>query len=221
MADRFRSYEELPESYKPDNRIKVIPQQLREYIDKPPYKDYDIKGNFIAYWWNYGDTLSLPFTINKEHYVEEDAILYTNVSGASYVDPLIVPGEHPTTDTQGYVGQRAYNVMTGQSWTYTGILNGDFVWVEDTVKKFPVKSSRTVLFIDNEWDVSDFNLKFEILDFRRQVLYTTETNGANNIQFPIDKELSQKLLKDTYICHFTLYDDDEVYLETEYNVIVK
>lgn len=31
-----------------------------------PYAQYDVKGNLIGYWWNYGDTINLEFNIDGE-----------------------------------------------------------------------------------------------------------------------------------------------------------
>lgn len=221
MTNRFRSYEELPENYKPDNQIKVVPQKLVSYQKTPPYFDFNLKGEFIGYWWNYGDTLYLPFTFNEFHYVEDDALLYTTVAEQSYIDPNIVIGERPTTQTQGYDGQRAYNLMTGESWTYKGISMGDFIWQSDPSPKYPEKSTRLMMFRNIDDRISTYNVKLEIVDFRHQVLYSTMVNGQENIHFLIDEELSKKLLKDTYLCKFTVYDGDKVKLEKQYSIIVK
>ena len=74
MSNMFDNYENLANNYIPSNLKPCYPPCPPKdqcsclnpaHIDKP-YANYDIEGNLIGYWWYYGNTLTLQFTINGE-----------------------------------------------------------------------------------------------------------------------------------------------------------
>lgn len=66
----FTNYKNIPNCYIPNN-------QCQKKVDltavKLPYELYDPQGNFIGYYWNYGDSVDLQFTTyGNVVYTQED-----------------------------------------------------------------------------------------------------------------------------------------------------
>jgi hypothetical protein len=76
MPNMFSNYENIPDMYIPSNRPTCPPpEKCCPNLDpckptRPYYADYDIEGNLVGYWWYYGNTLNLEFTIDGEITVE-------------------------------------------------------------------------------------------------------------------------------------------------------
>lgn len=84
MIDMFTNYQNLSEYY--------IPNNLSKYLDKPisytklnpteltkPYELYNAKGELEGYYWYYGQSINLDFTITGE------IVLKDNSENDSYI----------------------------------------------------------------------------------------------------------------------------------------
>lgn len=78
MPGIFDNYENLSDNYIPSNSCyPSCPKPSNNCLNlepchptKPYYTDYDIEGNIAGYWWYYGNTLNLEFTIEGEITIE-------------------------------------------------------------------------------------------------------------------------------------------------------
>jgi hypothetical protein len=194
MRDMFDSYSNLSDIYVPNNSEK----RLYEYInfnDSIIKKEYNIKNDFIGYSWSYGTTLTIPYSLNKIIYVEEDALVFA------------VEGEEPTTETIGVKGQRAYNTYDIKSWTCETLDQTIYNWVEDKEFVYPINGTKEITLV-TEKETLGKTVLFTIKNFRHEVVYSNEYPVTDTINLIIDEELSKKLLKGTYNCYIDLIEDD-------------
>ena len=84
------------------------------------------RNKIFAYWWNWGDSVSLEIKNAITIYLPEDSIVSN------------IPDSYPTTETIGnFVGQKYYNLINIRSFTLAAILGeGDpedklYIWEED------------------------------------------------------------------------------------------
>mgnify|MGYP003296204872 CR=1 FL=1 len=82
-----------------------------------PYEEYDNNGNIICYYWNYGDSINLSFSLSGEITVDSDAIIYN------------IAGQYPDKTTVANINSKAYNVIDLKSWTLVSIENNNYNWV--------------------------------------------------------------------------------------------
>lgn len=208
----FDNYHDLSNSYKPNNSEKEIVLN-KIYDNKLPKKEYNHNGVFIGYSWNYGDTVSIPYSLNKKIYVEEDSIVY--------IDKNMVP----SSSTYGKYGQKAYNLIDKKSWVCKTLDKNTFEWIEQPKFIYPVNGSKEVILI-NETDASTTSIIFTICNFRKEEIYHIETNGSTDITIDIDEELSKRLIKGLYYARFSTssangFKNDESFLilvKDSYNI---
>lgn len=172
--------------------------------NKKPYEEYDVKGNFVGYTWNYGDTIDLQFLIEGQLTVESNAIIYTGL------------GDKPTDKTIGNIYQKAYNTSEFKSWTCTGVTTTCCIWTEDEVFETPEHGKPIYVtardYLDGKY------LRLEIFNFRFETEFTSDPIvAAPVINFHIDKELSDKLLRGNHYLSLTLYNENDVYVDTIIN----
>ena len=207
MRDMFDSYSNLSDIYVPDNTTN----QQNTFIvfnDSTVKKEYNVKGDFVGYSWNYGDTVSFGVSMSKKVMVEEDAIVYEE------------SGEYPDSSTVGIKGQRAYNTKDIKSWTCETLDQTVYNWVEDIVFKYPEFGTKEITLRTFEND----NLKkvlFEIKNFRKEVVYSNEMMFTDILNIDITKEVAEILLKGTYSFYFTLLDENSSNMFMMFNVIIK
>lgn len=171
---------------------------------KKPYEEYDAKGNFVGYTWNYGDTVELQFTIEGQLTVESNAIIFTGI------------GDAPTETTVGNVYRKAYNTTDFKSWTCTAVTDTGYVWVEDETFESP-ETGKSVYVTVNDYLKGKY-LRLEIFNFRFENEFTSDPIEAQPvINFTVDKELSEKLLKGNHYLSLTLYDENNLYIDTLIN----
>lgn len=207
MRDMFDSYSNLSDIYVPDNTTNRQ-NTFIVFNDSAVKKEYNVKGDFIGYSWNYGDTVSLNISMSKKVMVEEDAIIYEE------------SGEYPDSSTIGIKGQRAYNIKDIKSWTCETLDQTVYNWVEDIVFKYPEFGTKeiTLSTFDND------NLRkvlFEIKNFRKEIVYSSEMLFTDTLNIDITKEVAELLLKGTYGFYFTLLDENSSNMFMMFNVIIK
>ena len=204
----FDSYENLNANNIPNNITLEIPTKRIYYTDKPPYEQHNVLGEFIGYSWNYGETLTLKFNIQPVVKVEEDAIVYT------------VAGESPTSETVGKFNQKAYNTADLKVWVCTTYDQTVYNWEELKEFSYPKYGTKEITLIKEE-NLTQCKVSINIMNFRREVLFSFEANYDSVVYLTIDKDLSAILLKGIYFCDVTVSDDEKDRFITEYMLIVK
>lgn len=187
----FKNYQNINPDYIPDNTT-CTHTHCRSYTKlcpttaSKPYEEYDAKGNLIGYSWRYGETLNLDFNIDGEITVEDTAII------------LKAAGQLPPVD-YGVIGQRAYNIVDLKSWTCTAIIDGRCEWAEDKPFKYDETADRSV-YITADAYLKDKSIIVTLYNFRFEEVVRQSFKGSSHVVFPIDSDLSKKLVKGIYYC---------------------
>jgi hypothetical protein len=202
----FSNYENLSSTYVPNNQKKEFVQQ-EVYNPNVPKKEYDIKGNFIGYSFCYGDTLEIPYSVNKTILVESDSLIYEISGGA------------PSTDTVGIKGQKAYNTADLRCWVCTSLDSSIYQWKELSKFVYPRNGTKRIALASEYYDENK-QVKFTIYSFRHEELYST-TYSSGTFDIVIDKELSEKLLKGIYYCSVEIFNENSSYVDSTFLLIVK
>lgn len=190
----FDSYNNLSPDYVPNNSSPRKQDTTISYDTNLPYKEYNLKGTFIGYSWNYGDTFSLTFDARDKITINKDSIVYKN------------EGECPTETTQGlYSGHKAYNLCDSKSWTLQGVSNGYYIWKEDESLSYPVNGDLEV-YINR--DMTDKVLSVEIFNFRWEKIHTFTSMNAQKIVCDFNSEISNSLLRGLYYCVVKVCSND-------------
>lgn len=194
----FENYDNQPDDYIPNNLFRFI-DKCPKIIDlNLPNKEFNVKNEFIAYTWKYGDTFNFVFSNTKDIYVERDSII------------LEEEGAEPTDASR--VCQKAYNIVDLRSWTCTSHTKDGDLWEEDAVFTYTTckhgKKVSVKLF-----DMPNKTITWSIQNYRHDEIYSKEvvTNDAvgESIEFVIDKEMSTEMLKPgVFFFLFTVSDDD-------------
>ena len=203
MRDMFDSYSNLSDIYVPDN-ITNHQDTFVRFSNSEINKEYNIKGDFVGYSWNYGDTVSLGISMSKRIMVEEDAIIYEE------------SGQHPDSSTIGIKGQRAYNTKEIRSWTCETLDQTDYNWAEDIEFKYPEFGNKEIFENDNEKKVL-----FEIKNFRKENVYSSEIPYSGLLRVDITKEIAEILLKGVYGFYFTLVGENSSNMFMMFSVTIK
>lgn len=173
------------------------------------YFNYDKYGNPNGYQWEHKETLTLKFDFHPYYLVENNSIIYTE------------PSQQPTVNTQGFIGQKAYNSVDLTTWMCVDILVDQFIWTEFPTFTLPNVGTNInytkKMYVENYPDqlIQDVTrVKFQIFTFRFQKLYEKQiTYNGNQLQLYIDNDLSDKMVEGNYflqICFVnTLLDYDE------------
>ena len=80
MIDMFTNYENLSDNYIPNNlsRKRCKPEsytKLSPITTSKPYELYNAKGELEGYFWNYGETINLDFSIDGEVTLDDGAYI--------------------------------------------------------------------------------------------------------------------------------------------------
>ena len=196
----FSNYQNLADNYKPNNLTYMFPStmncsKLNPLDGSKPYEEYDAKGELVGYFWHYGDTLNLDFTIDGEITVEDNALI------------LYAHGQVPSETTEGVIGQRCYNVVDFKSWTCEGLDGTSFCWLLDDDFIYPETANRNVYMSAEEY-LKDKKIDVVIYNFRMEPICTRTFDGSSHILFEIDAELSKCMLRGIYYCSVTAYNSN-------------
>lgn len=198
----FLNYQNIADNYKPNNLMCSFPvgksyTKLDPVEASKPFEEYNARGELVGYFWHYGETVHLEFNIDGEITVESDAIIYA------------ASCDYPTIETEGYIGQKAYNIVDFISWTCVGIVEGNYIWKEDCEFTYDPTSSSSIYVSAREY-LADKRVEFTLYNFRQEPIYKKTYGGTTNIVVTIDKELSNKLHKGIYYCSLTVIGDNVV-----------
>lgn len=209
----FDSYDHLSDHYIPSNKPEKPPvcqDKFNPLQPRAPYEEYDAKGNLIGYWWHYGDTINLDFTIDGEITIEDNAIILNGY------------GETPNENV-GEINQQAYNVVDEKSWTCTAI-DGDIrIWTQNEEYIHPVEDGRNIYVTAKDY-LKDKEAQVILYNFRHETLVTKTFKADTSIIFAIDKELSKQLIRGVYYVNLIISSknlDDTVFYSNETTLYVK
>lgn len=194
----FLNYQNIADNYTPNNIVSSFPvgksyTKLDPVQASKPYEELNSKGELIGYFWYYGETLNLEFNIDGEIVVEDDALI------------LRSGGQEPS-ETEGKLGQRAYNIVDRRSWTCRGTHAGRVLWTEDP--EFIYQNQGTPVYVPSEEYLKNKYVQFCLYNFRREPIYSVTFQGKPKVIVGIDKELSKKLLRGIYYCSLSVFDDE-------------
>lgn len=212
----FSNYQDLAANYTPNNLRYEFPilshcSKLCSSDKTKPYEEYNVEGELVGYFWNYGDTLNLDFSIDGEVTVEGDAIVLTTYNLS------------PDVSTKGYVGQRCYNVLDLKSWTCTSVDKDKYTWTLDTEFTYPSESDRSVYISAQDYLVNK-DIEVTLYNFRMEPIVIKHFTGNSQVLFDIDAELSRKLVKGIYYCSMRVYDtmmSQIIFSPTDCKLLVK
>ena len=204
-------YSEAP-GYIPDNMHKkpVPPPPTTSLINHNLDIILDKHGKKKGYSWNYGETVSLPISVDLPITIEMDAY---------YTSEL---GERPTIYTAGTLGQRFYNLVDVKSWTMNSYVPSDraYNWVEDKVFTFPNNAPKLVYIHP---DMKDKYILCEFLNFRGEQIFEKVYKEQNSVSWKIDQELSLKIPRGIYTLMIYVADEHrpELLGREEYKKLTK
>ena len=169
---------------------------VEHYKGKEPFGDYNALGELQGYFWYYGETINLNFSLDGAITVENDAIVYVGY------------GEEPTSMTVGYQGQRAYNVVDLKSWTCAVAYpdTDTYTWVQDQEFTYPLNGGRTIYVTPSDY-LQGKKMKVNIYNFRRELFYSRIMDAKERFSINIDQETSKMFTKGTYYLTLQVFDD--------------
>jgi hypothetical protein len=193
--NQFANYEQLSKGYVPNNVNDFY--KFEEVVNKP-YTMCNDNGDVIGYYWHYGDTVNLQFDIYGEVTVSNDAILLNGEN--------VVPNEN----TMGHINQLAYNITDSKCWKCVGIDvdNNTYIW-EEVEWTMPNNLGKSI-YVSADKYVQNKMMLLKLYNFRYEEIYSQEFESSNVVNFTIDSELSNRLLKGVYYLTLTLLDSDSV-----------
>lgn len=198
----FDNYNNQNTNYIPNNMGYAGQKPLAYPI---PYAEYNVEGQQTGYYWYYGDTVNLTFNLIGELTVETGSIVYYQ------------SGQAPTTETEGQVGQRAYNVYDLISWTCTAIEEEyeetTYIWTQDQQFTYPDDGQKGV-YVPAARYVNGMTAQIKIYNFRFEEVYSFTTEARDKVTLSIGKDLSEKLIRGTYYITLTLVNEtNQTYLQ--------
>ena len=109
----FDSYDNLSEDYIPNNMFPLPPAVSLTVNDTNILVKRDhCGGQIIGFSWNYGDTVSIPLSLNLNIAVYPNDIVYSK-------DKTMSPNSHYTI---AEIGDRFYNTLSLKSWRLDSII---------------------------------------------------------------------------------------------------
>lgn len=199
MSQMFESFNHIPFGYIPDNMHKppkmpghkeLVLDNLDAILDK--------EGKKKGYSWNYGETVSIPITVNIPVRVETDAYLTDEI------------GVKPDITTQGYVGQKFYNLRDVKSYVMRSYVpaNQSYMWMEEPRFTFPEAGPKLVMITP---DMTDKYILCEFMNFRGEQMFEQSYQEVNECNFVIDHDLSLALLRGIYELNIYVGDNYDEY----------
>lgn len=221
MSYMFNSFYNIPCCYIPDNmHPKCKPAGVRKLTNTNLDVILDKKGKFKGYSWNYGETVSIPLTVNFPIRIETDA-QYT-------YDPDFIPGH----DTQGKIGQKFYNLASVKSYFLKSYLPTEkwFMWEEESLFTYPEDGH---MLVDVKPDMKGRYILAEFLNFRGEQIFEEVYYGVNSAELEINIPGSLQIPRGIYSLAIyvgtTLPEDEEEYKKVkqykhkseEYEIVVR
>lgn len=212
MSDMFRGFYAQPPGYIPDNmHRKPLPPKTISLVSDNLDIILDKNGNKKGYSWNYGETVSIPISVDIPVRVEANAYYTYEI------------GEEPKFDTVGFPGQKFYNLADVRSWVFTSYVpdTKSFIWTEEPRFTFPENGIKKVYIHPN---MANKYILAELINFRGEQIFERLYEEKNEAQWTLSQEESLALprgIYDLYIYVGTTYNEDGTARENEYKKLTK
>lgn len=201
----FESYDKLGMSTNSQGIQLNNTNYLSIESDTLPRRIMDIKGRFIGYEWNNGDIFDFKIDITDAIKIKNDSIVFNN------------KGEAPSTGTEGYIGQQAYNTADSKCWTCLGIIHNMYIWVEED-KVYYDKDGTKEIEIGTMG--KPLSIVVDFYNFRWELVHSFSSKDSE-IVCPIDEEVNAKMPSGIYYATVTINTEDGAYLKNKFTLIVK
>lgn len=194
----FTDYDNQPDNYVPNNIRDVLCPPRLFLTDGLPIEEQNVLGKFIGYTWHYGDTFDFIIPIQEKVKVEDNAIVYT------------VTEETPTENTQGEIGQMAYNTVDLLCWKCRGLFDDIYIWDKQDQFTYPENGTKEVTLIVHK-DISGNKVKVNIYNFRMEKVMDRWFEGEDSITLSLSEEDYKILVPDIYTFEIVIYNEDTKY----------
>ena len=194
----FTDYDNQPDNYVPNNIRDVLCPPRLFLTDGLPIEEQNVLGKFIGYTWHYGDTFDFIIPIQEKVKVEDNAIVYT------------VTEETPTENTQGEIGQMAYNTVDLLCWKCRGLFGSIYIWDKQDQFTYPENGTKEVTLIVHK-DISGNKVKVNIYNFRMEKVMDKWFEGEDSITLSLSEEDYETLVPDIYTFEIVIYNEDTKY----------
>jgi hypothetical protein len=188
----------------------VIEVCLTDETARPIYR----KHKLVGYEWNWGDKISIDIK-NQIHICIPVDSIYT------YEDV------DPTSETEGFIGQKYYNLSALKSFTLSSIIPDAFVWVQDEhftyINNEGIGLDIPVSLKDGEQIIVQF------FNFRKELMFEKAYTESEAV-FELSPEESKKIVPGIYYMNIYLdtYEGTEeeqittdIRLTNAYEIVVK
>ena len=199
----FDNYNNIPSDYIPNNMYpRIIPETLSIETD-----NVELETNIVGkqnYVWDFGNSFVLKFDTRINISVEDDAIIFDEI------------GEYPTDETEGVIGQKAYNTRYIKAWqlisTVVEDVEGEYIYhyiwseLDDFVYTEGDKD------ITLSMDLTDKTVDIIFVDWSNNEFYSETLIPENNVlTFNMTPDLSKQFIKGIYYLHIKI--DNNLYYE--------
>lgn len=151
----------------------------------------DTAGNLIKVSWNENDKFLFKDTINVNIIVDSSSKIYE------------VTTLGPTEKTEGDIGQRAYNTVDWRCWICKGQKDEKYIWKETTLYQ-DLDGNK---IIPLQFPSYNTTITANILNFRRETIYTFDFHNTTQVSIPIDKEKLPLLVQGQYFVELILSNE--------------
>lgn len=201
----FDSYDNLSPDYIPNNSVEKHTHTYAEIDTTLPRVVHNAKGTKVGVSWNHGEEFDLYLDATPTVKVLEDSLVYRE------------SGAEPNESTKGYAGQQAYNTYDRKSWTCVGEGGGFYIWKEDRKLVAPDCGTKELVFRNES---NDFLVSAKVYNFRWELIYQKDFNGANTIVLPVNKEFNDIVNPGTYYCTIVVTNEEESEIVSKHTFIV-
>ena len=207
LMSMFENYDNLNINYVPDNSsLKPIEKYLvvNEVLPRPLC---NAKGRVIGYGWKFGEYFDFRISTDYKITVYSTSLLYNE------------PDTGPDGSTVGeYKGQKAYNTADAKSWTFVGMCDSIYMWIEDSEIIYPADGDKTITMSVN---MTNKHISVEIYNHRWELLYSKDGSvGESSIDIVVDEELSETLKAGAYFCLVKIISPDSSIVKDKFIISI-
>ena len=218
MSDMFRGFYAEPPGYIPDNmHHRPLPPKTVSLVKDNLDIILDKNGNKKGYSWNYGETVSIPISVDIPVRIESNAYYTYEV------------GEEPQLSTVGIPGQKFYNLADVRSWVLTSYVPDarSYIWTEEPRFTFPENGLKKVYVHP---DMTGKYILTEFINFRGEQIAERVFDEVNEINWTVNQQQSLAIprgIYDLYIyvadAYETAIPEDRKYkkLTKRYEIVVR
>lgn len=207
----FKGFYLEPPTYIPDNmHKKPLPPRYVSLVKDNLDCILDKNGKLKGYSWNYGETIKLPISVKAPVRIEGNAYRTSK------------PGEVPRLDTQGFIGQKFYNLRDVKSWVLTSYVPStqSYIWTEEPRFTFP-ENGQELVYI--EPDMKDKYILVEFINFRGEQMFERVYDEVLETIWELDQTESLAIPRGIYDMYIYVGDNHrpELLGRDEYKKLTK